>query len=394
MTRSVGLMAGIIVLTALTGCTGAPSRDPVPEAAVNTAATDLPSEVPSWIRVWGDELPATANWLLSLPPEQLKALMPAAFGKPHTYLAISGGGQDGAFGAGLLNGWTASGKRPTFTIVTGISTGALIAPFAFLGSEYDPVLTQVYTQYSTKDIVRKKNILSIVMSASAADTAPLKALIAHYVSPQVIAAIAAEHRAGRRLWIGTTNLDAGRPVLWNIGEIANSNDPQAPGLIHDILLASASIPAAFPPVLIQVQANGQSFDELHVDGGTTTQVFFYPAGLDWKKVLKKLNVPGTPDLYVIRNSFVHSDYLPTREKLIPITSRSVSTLLRTQGIGDLYRIYSVAVRDGIRYHLAYIPDDFDMKYNESFDPAYMRALYNVGYELGKSGKAWADKPPE
>ena len=105
-------------------------------------------------------------------------------------------------------------------------------------------------------------------------------------------AIAAEHRKGRRLFIGTTNLDAGRPVMWNIGAIANSTDPRAPELIHKVLLASASIPGAFPPVLINVEADGKVYDELHVDGGTTTQVFVYPAGIDWKAVTRKLKVPG------------------------------------------------------------------------------------------------------
>jgi predicted patatin/cPLA2 family phospholipase len=349
------------------------------------------SKVP--VRVWGDEEPEAARQILSLSPEELKTLMPAAYGKPHTYLAISGGGQNGAYGAGLLNGWTAAGNRPNFTFVTGISTGSLIAPFAFLGPDYDHVLTEVYTKYATKDLVRKRPLLSIVTSDSAADTAPLRALIARYMDAKVISAIAAEHRKGRRLWIGTTNLDAGRPVLWNIGEIANSKDPRAASLIHDILLASASIPGAFPPVVINVQAGGNEFEELHVDGGTTEQVFFYPAGLDWKQVLRRLRVPGRPDLYVIRNASLQPDYEATKQKIIPIAGRSISTLLRTQGVGDLYRIYSNAQRDGLRFHLTYIPDEFDLKSKEAFDTTYMRALYNVGYQAGKSGNAWESKPP-
>ena len=323
----------------------------------------------------------------------LKEWAPAMYGKPHSYLAISGGGQNGAYGAGLLNGWSAAGNRPEFTFVTGISTGSLIAPFAFLGQEYDGVLTEIYTKYATKDLARKKAILSVVTSDSALDTGPLKKLIARYVDAKVISAIAAEYRKGRRLWIGTTNLDAGRPVLWNIGEIASSSDPRAPGLIHDILLASASIPGAFPPVEINVQVNGKSFDEMHVDGGVTQQVFFYPPAIDWKKVLKMLKVPGKPDVYVIRNAFVDPNYEPTKKKLIPISGRSISALIRTQGIGDMYRIYSTAVRDGLSYHETNIPDDFNVKSDEMFDPVYMRKLYDLGYELGKSGKAWQSKPP-
>jgi predicted patatin/cPLA2 family phospholipase len=360
----------------------------VATAPLTTVAGSTP------IRIWGDESPAWLDQLLVAPPAELKAWAPAMYGKPHAYLAISGGGENGAYGAGLLNGWSAAGNRPEFTFVTGISTGSLIAPFAFLGPEYDYVLTEIYTKYATKDLVRKKPILSIVTSDSAMDTGPLKKLIARYVDARVIAAIAAEYRKGRRLWIGTTNLDAGRPMLWNIGEIASSSDPRAAGLIHEILLASASIPGAFPPVEIEVQANGNSFDELHVDGGVTQQVFFYPPAIDWRQVLKKLKVPGRPDVYVIRNAFVDSSYEPTKKKLIPISGRSISALIRTQGIGDMYRIYSSAVRDGLSYHETNIPDDFDVKSNEMFDPVYMRKLYDLGFELGKSGKAWHDRPPD
>ena len=375
-----------------------PERFPVPESAVDIASTPItppPAETVSQpIRFWGDERPLWFDKFLTLSPAQLKALIPAAYGKPHYYLAVSGGGQNGAFGAGLLNGWTAAGNRPEFTFVTGISTGSLIAPFAFLGPAYDPVLKEIYTKYSTDDLIRKRGPLQIITSASAADTAPLRALIVRYVDAKVIAAIAAEHRKGRRLWIGTTNLDAGRPVLWNLGEIANSNDPKAPGLIHDILLASASIPGAFPPVVISVEADGKKFDELHVDGGTTQQVFAYPAGIDWRQVIARLKVPRPPDLYVIRNAFLQPDYSPTKQKLIPIAGRSIDALLRTQGIGDLYRMYSNAEHDGVRFHLAYIPDDFTMKSKEAFDPAYMGALFDLGYQLGKSGKEWHAAPPD
>jgi predicted acylesterase/phospholipase RssA len=396
-------MAGVLrhaVATALigactaAGCTTEAARDPVPELDVSAAkATVAPTSGMGGVRMWGDAAPEWFDELVSLPPTELRKLAPAIYGKPHNYLALSGGGENGAYGAGLLNGWTAAGTRPEFTFVTGISTGSLIAPFAYLGPRYDYVLTEIYTKYSTKDLVRKKPILSALTSDSAADTGPLRALIARYMNAGVIAEIAAEHRKGRRLFIGTTNLDAGRPVIWNIGEIAASGDPAAPPLIRDILLASASIPGAFPPVRINVDVNGQSFDELHVDGGTTSQVFLYPAGVDWKKATRALKVPSKPTVYVIRNASLHADYTPTKQKLLPIASRSISALIRTQGIGDLYRIYSNAQRDGLNYRLAYIPDSFDMKSKEAFDPAYMRALYGVGYEFGRSGKAWQDKPP-
>ena len=331
--------------------------------------------------------------LSTRPISEMRTRLPGVYGKHHAYLALSGGGSNGAYGAGLLTGWTASGKRPEFAMVTGISTGSLIAPFAFLGPAYDQQLTDIYTKYSTKDLVIKRSVLGMVSAASAVDTAPLQKIIAGYVDANLIAAIAEEHRRGRRLFIGTTNLDAGRPVMWNIGAIANSSDPRAPDLIHKVLLASASIPGAFPPVLINVEAEGKVYDELHVDGGTTTQVFLYPAGVDWKAVTRKLKVPGRPDLYVVRNASLDPTYDPVKPRLVPIAGRSISSLIRTQGIGDMYRMYLGAQRDGLRYHLAFIPKEFDVKSEEPFDLAYMRQLYDVGYEQGKAGTAWASAPP-
>jgi hypothetical protein len=329
-----------------------------------------------------------------LSDAEVRAGFPGIYGRPHHYLAISGGGSDGAFGAGLLNGWTAAGTRPEFTIVTGISTGALIAPFAFLGPAYDAELRDLYTQYSTKDLLRKRNWIEILGRESIADTAPLRAKIAEYITPEVIAGIAAEDRQGRQLFIGTVNLDQARPVVWNITEIAASGQPGAPELIRDIMLASASIPGAFPPVHIAVEGtDDRRYEEMHVDGGTATQVFLYPLGLDWKRVLRKLKVPGTPKVYVVRNSKIMLDPKAVPRRLQEIAERSISSLIRTQGIGDMYRMFLGAKRDGLDYNLAYVPDDFAVKYNEPFDPVYMSALYDLGYRLAKEGYPWSKAPP-
>jgi predicted acylesterase/phospholipase RssA len=244
-------------------------------------------------------------------------------GSEHNYLALSGWGANGAFGAGLLAGWSAAGTRPEFAMVTGISTGALTAPFAFLVPAYDAQLKEMYTTYSTKDLVIKRNILATLNGDSAVDTTPLKKMIAKYVNQQVMEAIAAEYKKGRRLWVGTTNLDAKRPVIWNIGLMASSGQPGALELIHKVILASASIPAAFPPVLIEVEAGGKRYDELHVDGGTASQVFLYPAGLDWRIVTQKLEVKGTPKVYVIRNSFLKPAWETVKPKIMPIAGISI-----------------------------------------------------------------------
>jgi hypothetical protein len=381
----------ILLAAVLQACSTGPERNAVPGGQALLAG--IPGIERA--RAWGDEPPVWLdNSLFVLPDAEVRARFPGIYGRPHHYLAISGGGSDGAFGAGLLNGWTAAGTRPDFTIVTGISTGALIAPFAFLGPEYDTQVREIYTQYSTKDLLRKRNWIEILGRESIADTAPLRDKIAEYVTPEVLERIAAEGGRGRRLFIGTVNLDLARPVVWNITEIAASGQPGAPELIRDIMLASASIPGAFPPVYITVEGDdGRRYEEMHVDGGTATQVFLYPLGLDWKRVLRKLKVPGTPKVYVVRNSKIILDPEAVPRRLPAIAERSISSLIRTQGIGDMYRMFLGAKRDGLDYNLAHVPDDFAVKSGEPFDPVYMSALYDLGYRLAKEGYPWSKVPP-
>lgn len=381
------LVALVIVL--LAGCAAAPTRlRPITEQAQAVAV--IPG-VPN-ARYWGDRAPdGVAQWLKA-SEEALRTDYGGIIGVPHHYLAISGGGADGAFGAGLLVGWTEHGTRPEFTIVTGISTGALIAPFAFLGPQYDPRLREVYTELSTKDLVERRGLFEILRNDSLASTRPLRRLIAQYFDDEFIAALAREHRRGRSLLIGTTNLDAARPVTWNITRIAASGAPGARELIHDVILASASIPGVFPPVPIEVQAQGRIYDELHVDGGVTSQVFIYPTGLQWKKVLERLQVPGRPKLYVIRNSRTDPGFRSVPRRLVPIMSRTVASLIRTQGIGDMSTIYFLARRDGVDFHLAYVPDDFELTPAETFDRDYMRTLFEVGRKAARDGYPWITGP--
>ncbi len=368
-------------------------RVPLPAAEVSSATVLADSSSSHPIRIWGDEKAPIQDYLGAMSEADLRREFPAVYGQRQAYLALSGGGENGAFGAGLLTGWTAAGKRPEFMIVTGVSTGALIAPFAFLGPAYDRHLTAIYTEYSLNDLVRRRSVFAILSAASAVDPQPMRDLIARYISPAVVAEIAAEHRRGRQLWIGTTNLDAGRPVLWSIGAIANSADPRRVKLIHDILLASASVPGAFPPVLINVNADGRTYDELHVDGGTTNQVFLYPAGTDWKFVMRKLRVKGRPELYVIRNASLSPTYQPVKAELVPIAGRSISSLIRTQGIGDLYRIYLSAQESGLDFNLAFIPPGNDAPPNSVFDQAHMRKMFLLGQQQARDGTAWHNSPP-
>jgi len=378
-----------LMIFVIQGCASAPARPPLPEQYSNAAK--IPG-VPK-ARIWGDAPPPWLEQTLGQPEDTLRSEYPALFGRPHYYLAISGGGSRGAFAAGLLNGWTATGNRPEFSVVTGISTGSLIAPYAFLGPRYDHILTKMYTSYSTEDLIEKRHWFELLTSNSLGDTTKLRATIAEYMTEGVMQEIAAEHRKGRRLFIGTVNLNAARPVMWNIGEIANSGQAGALDLIRDIILASSSIPGAFPPVFIEVEAAGERYDEMHVDGGMATQVFLYPLGANWRNVLKKLQVPGTPRVYVIRNAQIAPDWEQVEPRIMPIVGRSVASLIRTQGIGDMFRMYVGATRDKLDYNLAYIPDNFEIKSKEAFDSQYMRALYDQAYEMAKTGYEWKKTPP-
>lgn len=376
----------LLCLLSLAACAGI-SRNPLP-GDIHAKATVLGRDD---LRYWGDNSRQENQGysLYKQTREQFKARYAGVSGREHHYLAVSGGGANGAYGAGALVGWTATGTRPEFAIVTGISTGALIAPFAFLGPEYDNQLKEVYTTLGTDRIFSIRSIFKIVGGDGLVDTSPFQQTLETYVNDDVIQAIAAEYRQGRLLLIGTTNLDAGRPVIWNIGRIADSGHPDAPDLIRQVLRASASIPGAFPPVYLKVEANGVEYDEMHVDGGTSAQMFLYPSSIDWKDVMGLLDVKGTPQAYVIRNSRVHPSYEEVSPRVSEIASRTIDSLIRTQGVGDAYRIYALAERDGVDINLTWIPkDSVEDSSDEPFDPKYMSELFEYGYQRAINGELW------
>ena len=383
------LLIACVVALAIQGCASAPPRNnPLPEElAMQAQVAGIPNA-----RTMGDESAEYVDYWLNMPDEVIEAEYGGIMDRQHFYLAISGGGDNGAFGAGLLNGWTESGTRPEFTMVTGISAGGLIAPFAYLGPDYDAQLEEMFTTYSTSDLVRKRSLINIIGNDAIADFSPMRAKIAEYVTEDMMRAIATEHRRGRALVIGTTNLDAARPVLWNIGYIANSGAPGALDLIRDIMLASASIPGAFPPVPITVEVDGTSYEELHVDGGVTSQVFLYPIGLDWRDIEARLRVQGKTKLFVIRNASLEPEWVTVDRELGPILSQTVTSLIRTQGIGDLFRLYLGSLRDGIEFNLASIPEDVEYTATEPFDREYMSGLFERARSMAAEGYPWVTDP--
>jgi hypothetical protein len=381
----------IFILSALlmSGCATSYKRNPLPEAYGNIAQIPY---IP-YARFWGDSVPSWLPEKIDDIKEEIRQSESDTKDISSDYLAISGGGANGAFGAGMLVGWTTAGSRPEFRVVSGISTGAIIAPFAFLGPRYDAQLKKLYTTISTKDILEKRSLFSILTGDSASDTTPLREMLEDVIDVKVLEDIVVEHDKGRRLLIGTTNLDANRPVIWNIGIIVKSGAPNALKLVRKILLASASIPGLFPPVYIEVEADSHRYDEIHVDGGTSSQVFLYPASLDMRWMMRQVGLKGKSRIFVIRNSRIEPDWKTIKPKIFPILNRSISSLIRTQGIGDLYRIYLSAQRDGMDYNVAFIPSDFKEEPKEEFDPEYMGKLFDLGYEMAQNGFQWKKTPP-
>jgi predicted acylesterase/phospholipase RssA len=352
------------------------------------------------IRFWGDGDPAELARMVAggeaareREMAYLKATGHTGPLPPVNVLAISGGGENGAFGAGLLVGWTAAGTRPVFKMVTGISTGALTAPFAFLGSAYDDRLRAVYTTISAKEVLESRGIYGALFEDAMADNAPLRATVAKYFDQAMLDAIGEESRKGRILLIGTTNLDAMRPVIWSIGAIANSGAPDRLKLVQDILVASAAIPGAFPPMMFDVTANGKTYQEMHVDGGATAQVFVYPPSLDLQARDKATGFTRERHLYVIRNARLDPNWAQVERSTMSIAGRAITSLIQTQGLGDLYRIYLTSKRDGIDFDMAYIPRTFTGKLEEPFDTAYMNKLFQLGYDMAAKGYPWEKAPP-
>ena len=383
-----GLFLALLIAT-MFGCAGVPLRVLSP---TDVSSIEGIAGIPD-ARIWGDEFPAHWHEILAEVVEQFRTDAEVRKIDTIDYLPLSGGGADGAFGAGVLVGWTAAGDRPEFRVVTGISTGALIAPFAFLGSRYDGILKKFYTTTSTKDIITKRYLITILRAAAVASTKPLQRILKEIVTPEVVSEIAAEYSKGRRLLIGATSLDAGRPVVWRIGAIAASGHPDAPRLIRQVMLASASVPGAFPPVYIKVQAGARQFNEMHVDFGVTNQLFMYHPTLNLDRVATKIDFTGQQRFFIIRNSRLTTDFKLIRSRLQVIAGRSIALLIKYQGIGDLYRVYISASRDGIDYNLASIPADFDKTPKESFDPDYMTELFELGYRMAAHGYPWQKQPP-
>ena len=351
----------------------ASSGPPQPPPRVTfTAAEDAVAIIPGMpdARFWAD---STTDFINALPA------------RPGPWLVLSSGGGDGAFGAGLLVGLSAAGNRPQYSVVTGVSTGALMAPFIFAGPRYDEALRETYTKISAADVFEAGKT-----AESFVDSWPLKETIAKKVTPQLLADVAAEHQRGRRLFVTSFDVDAERPVVWNMGAIAVHGGEDGLALFRSVLLASTALPGAFPPVLIDVEANGKRFAEMHVDGGVGGQLFVAPGPL--LLPTSDYRLPAT-QLYIVVNTGLERDF--------QVVDRFVPTIL-TQVVGAAVKVdtrlmldiaYAVAKRSGVGFNVAAIPPSFNAPSKGPFDPGYMGPLFQAGYEQGKSATPFANEPP-
>ena len=310
---------------------------------------------------------------------------------PRTYLALSGGGADGAYGAGVLNGWTETGTRPSFSIVSGVSTGALIAPFAFLGPGYDATLRDLYTSGIAESLLDAPNPFNAIFGAGLFGNARLRELVAKYIDADFVAAVAAEHAKGRRLFVVTTNLDSQRTAIWDMGRIASLRTPAALNLFRDVVAASASLPVVFPPMLVTAEANGKRFEEMHVDGGVTAPVLTLPEAFLLHDA--KLGKTDSLQLYILINNKVEREFQLVRNATVEIAARSSSTMTKIQTRSILYSTYIFARRNKFGFNLTYIEGDQPASPTSGFDTAYMRALFQYGYDRARSNRLWSISPP-
>ncbi|SDT44744.1 patatin-like phospholipase family protein [Bradyrhizobium canariense] len=366
------ILAAMIMLA---GCSSLPRTPYTVSDAASSTVLDLGE-----LRRYADEPASTF----------LKTNLSSRSG-PLSYLALSGGGADGAYGAGVLNGWTAAGTRPEFSVVSGVSTGALIAPFAFLGPAYDATLRDIYTSGIAESLLNTPNIVHALFGSGLFGNTHLRELVARYVGQDMLAAIAAEDAKGRRLLIVTTNLDTQRTVIWDMGRIARIGSAQALDLFRDVLAASASIPVVFPPMLIEAEANGHRFQEMHVDGGVTAPVLTLPEAFLLRNgaFARGLRM----NIYVLVNDKVERDFQLVPNSTIDIAARASASVTKTQIRSVLYETYDFARRNNFGFNLTYVDKDIPSPGSFGFDTGYMRSLYQYGYDKARTGDFWAKAPP-
>jgi len=387
----------VLATSLISSCANELFRTPVPpelEEVVEVA--NMPH-----VRAWGDSFdPAWQDDVVQSIRDEPEGLFPRGPNGEFQYsgLALSGGGEHGAFGAGFVKGWSASGTRPVFKVVSGISTGALIAPFALLGPEYDDTLEEVYTEVTADDILLKKSILGAYWRESLASNQPLRNMVEEYITDEVIDAIGVAHNNGQRLLIGTTNFDAQRAVIWSMGAVANSRHPDAYDLFRNILVASAAIPVLFPPTFFEVEAGGEVYDEMHVDGGTMGQMVYFGSTIDWRAALREVSGEQEPVdnsvLYIIIDGEIDHHYDVVPRRLVPIANRTITTMIKASALSSLYKMFLHAKFNGYDFRYVSLPKSYEPLDDTPYDPEEMRRMFRIGHKMGLKGDSWLSTPLE
>lgn len=392
---SLALVAGLFTLTA--GCRYRQTTHCPTPAASGLNTRDLIDVPAQWeteqLTSGGGQFGANVGRVQARIQDVLRENAPPNR-PPRNVLCLSGGGSYGAFTAGVMCGWTCTGTRPEFDVVTGISTGALVAPFAFLGPKYDPQLRTFYTTSTNDDIFKKRLVRGLLGAEAFTDTTPLRRQIEGFVTPELVADLAAAHRAGRRLVVGTTEEEGKRFVLWDLGAIACRNGPGDRDLIIDVLLGSSAIPGLFPASKIDVYVDGRCHTERHIDGGISQALFFYPPYVPPdQRTPQTLNLVGT-NVYVVVAGKVYADAEVIKPTALTQASKAVSTVLYAQTRGDLQRLWTYSLLNGMNYQFTAIPAEYANPGDAGeFDPRVMSDLFEEGRRVIGSGLAWRTNPP-
>lgn len=309
-------------------------------------------------------------------------------------LALSGGGSFGAFSAGVLCGWTARGDRPEFDVVTGISTGALIAPFAFLGSAYDDQLKRFYTTLESRDLYQMKPIRGLLRE-SLADNSRLARQMEQVLTPQIVCEIAQEHQKGRRLYIGTTAAESKQFVVWDIGAIACGGRPADRALLLQILLGSSAIPGVFPPQHITVDVDGRCITERHVDGGVSQALFIHPPHVprEYRSANPNADLAGT-NVYLVVAGKLYADLEKIKPMAMTLVGKEISAMIYAQTRGDIQRVFTTCMLTGMNFHMTAIPPEFPAPTSSmAFNIPDLTRMFDEGYRISSEGTAWRRNSP-
>ncbi len=393
-------VAVFLVAFILSACSATPRPTPPP---VNAPLEHAWGAVPFQRLVDEIDSKFTDSFLSLLQAKRDQMRQAGDDGKiPYRALALSGGGSRGAYGAGVLSGWTKRGDRPQFDVVTGVSTGALMATHIFLGSDFDEDIA-IYRYLTNDDVFEKRGLLSTLLalrrSSAAFNTAPLRETLLSIISEETLDLVAAEHRKGRRLFVGSTNLDANVFTIWDMGVIAESDRPDRLNHFIDAIMASAAFPIAFPPIYIEIDGEAGPYTQMHADGGVRETAFFFdfPLIKGFQRTLEAVGFNEgdfKQELYLLINGPIafpgQKTYKPVAGTTAAVAEATITSLMTKVRQGSVYKLWVLAMAHGADFHLSFVPQDFEFTSRSlNFDPEVSNALFELGYQQALDGTAWA-----